>query len=142
MLAAIDKALWLGRFLQSLKVVPYVIHLVVIHYDSMYALPYVKSPKYHEKSEHMETCYQYIRDIVAHRKVVLKRISTSLMMIDPLSKPMARDVFQSHAKGRVYVDFSIRYVLHVISLMSYEYHFLLMTYHNDVFLYTFKLCGR
>ena len=33
--------------------------------------------------------------MVAHNEVVLKHISTSLMIVDPLTKPIGKDVFQA-----------------------------------------------
>ena len=34
--------------------------------------------------------------MVAHNEVVLKHISTSLIIVDPLTKPIGRDVFQAY----------------------------------------------
>lgn len=42
----IQEALWLGRFLQTLREVPHATKPVVIHSDSMAAIAYVKDPKY------------------------------------------------------------------------------------------------
>lgn len=100
------EAVWLGRFLQNLGVVPHATDSVVIHCDSMAALAYMKDPKYHGKSKHIETQYHYIRDIVAQRKVVLKHISTTPMVADSLTKPITRDVLQTHVRG-LGVDFNV-----------------------------------
>ena len=35
----------------------------------------------------------------AHNEVVLKHVSTSLMIVDPLKKPIGRDVFQAHVRS-------------------------------------------
>ena len=43
--------------------------------------------------------YHYIRDMDAHNEVVLKHVSTSLMIADPLTKPIGRDVFQAHVRS-------------------------------------------
>ena len=43
--------------------------------------------------------YHYIRDMDAHNEVVLKHVSTSLMIADPLKKPIGRDVFQAHVRS-------------------------------------------
>ena len=37
--------------------------------------------------------------MVAHNEVVLKHISTRLMIVDPLTKPIERDVFQAHVRS-------------------------------------------
>jgi hypothetical protein len=43
--------------------------------------------------------YHYIRDMVTHKEVVLKHISTTRMIADPLTKPIGRDAFQAHVKS-------------------------------------------
>jgi len=43
--------------------------------------------------------YHYISDMVAQKEVVLKHISTSRMVAYPLTKPIARDVFQAHVRS-------------------------------------------
>ena len=59
----------------------------------MAALAYAKDSKYHGRTKHIDIRYHYIRDMVAYNEVVLKHISTSLMIDDPLTKPIGRDVF-------------------------------------------------
>ena len=43
--------------------------------------------------------YHYIQDMEAQNEVVLKHVSTSLMIADPLKKPIGRDVFQAHVRS-------------------------------------------
>ena len=90
---AIQEAVWLKRFFQNLEVVKDTSDPVTVHCDGMTALTYVKNSKYHGKTKHIDIRYHYIRDMVAHNKVVLKHISTSLMIADPFTKPIGRDVF-------------------------------------------------
>ena len=65
----------------------------------MAALAYAKDSKYHGRTKHIDIQYHYIRDMVAHNEVVLKHISTSLMIADPFTKPIGRDVFQAHVRS-------------------------------------------
>ena len=65
----------------------------------MAALAYAKDSKYHGRTKHIDIRYRYIRDMVAHNEVVLKHISTSLMIADPFTKPIGRDVFQAHVRS-------------------------------------------
>lgn len=97
--AAVQEAVWLRRFLQHLEIVTDASDPVTIHCDSTAALAYAKDPKYHGKSKHIDIRYHYIRDMVAHKEVVLKHISTSLMIADPLTKPIARNAFQAHVRS-------------------------------------------
>ena len=59
-------------------------------------MAYAKDPKYHGKSKHIEIKYHFIRDMVARGEAVMKQISTGSMVTNPLTKPVTRDVFQSH----------------------------------------------
>ena len=55
----------------------------------MVALGYAKDPEYHGKIKHIDIQYHFICDMVAQKEVVLKHISTSRMVVDPLTKPIA-----------------------------------------------------
>ena len=94
--AAVQEAVWLKRFLQCLGITTHFEEAVTLYSDSTVALVYAKDPKYHGKSKHIEIKYHFIRDIVAWGEVLVKHISTGSMVADPLTKPIVRDVFQSH----------------------------------------------
>jgi len=94
--AAVQEAVWLRRFLRRLGQWPHVDDAVLIYSDSTSAIAYAKDPKYHGKSKHIDIRHHYIRDMLAQGEVVLKHISTGSMVADPLTKPIARDVFLSH----------------------------------------------
>jgi hypothetical protein len=96
---AVQEAVWLRRFLQHLEIVTDAPNPVTIHCDSTATLAYAKDPKYHGKTKHIDIRYHYIRDMVAQKEMVLKHISTSQMIVDPFTKPIARDAFQTHVKS-------------------------------------------
>jgi hypothetical protein len=97
--AAIQEAVWLRRFFQHLEVVKDASDPMTIHCDSTIALAYAKDPKYHSQTKHIDIRYHYIRDMVMHKEVVLKHISTTRMIADPLTKPIGRDAFQAHVRS-------------------------------------------
>jgi hypothetical protein len=97
--AAVQEAVWLRRFLQRLGVIAHAENVVLLYSDSRSALAYAKDPKYHGKAKHIEFRYHYIRDMVSQGEVILQHISTSSIVADPLTKPIARDLFFSHAKS-------------------------------------------
>ena len=97
--AAVQEAVWLRRFFQRLGISDHAAEPVLVYCDSTSALAYAKDPKYHGKSKHIGIRYHYIRDMVAQEEVVLKHISTGCMVADPLTKPIARDVFLSHVRS-------------------------------------------
>jgi hypothetical protein len=96
---ACSTAVWLKRFLQHLESVRDALDAVTIHCDSTIAIAYAKDPKYHGRTKHIDIRYHYIRDMVAQKKMVLKHISMSRMVANPLTKPIARDVFQAHVRS-------------------------------------------
>ena len=67
--------------------------------DNIVALAVAKDPKYHGKTKHIKNRYHYIRDVIIENDVVLKHISTSNIVVDPLTKPIARDVFVKHVRS-------------------------------------------
>ena len=84
------------RFLQRLSTTAHSEEAVTLYSDSTGGLTYAKYTKYHGKSKHIEIKYHFIRDMVARGEVVMKHISTGSIVVDPLTKTIARDVFQSH----------------------------------------------
>ncbi len=97
--AAVQEAVWLRRFLRRLEISASAGDPVQIRSDSMAALQYAKDPKYHGRTKHIDIRYHYIRDMVKQGEVTLQHIPTSRMVADPLTKPVARDVFQFHVKN-------------------------------------------
>ena len=97
--AAVQEAVWLRRFFQHLEVVKDALDPMTIHCDSIAMLAYAKDPKYHGKTKHIDIRYHYIHDMVTHEEVVLKHISMTRMITDPLTKPIRRDTFQVHVRS-------------------------------------------
>ncbi|GMQ07645.1 hypothetical protein CsSME_00051760 [Camellia sinensis var. sinensis] len=95
--SAVQEAVWLRRFLQHLDVVTHTSDPVTIHCDSMAALAYAKDPKYHGRTKHIDVRFNFIRDILAQKEVILEHIPTSRMVADPLTKPIARDARLAHS---------------------------------------------
>ena len=98
--AAVQEAMWLKRFLHHLGVNVKSVNLVIMNYDSQAAIPYTKDPKYHCKIKHIETKYNFVKDIVTCKEVNMKYISTCNMVADPLTKLIPRDVFIKHVKSQ------------------------------------------
>jgi hypothetical protein len=90
---AVQEVVWLRRFLQRLGVTAHAEDAVLLYSDS------TSEYKYHGKAKHIKLRYHYIRDMVSQGEVILHNISTRNMVADPLTKPIARDLFFSHAKS-------------------------------------------
>ncbi|PKI49658.1 hypothetical protein CRG98_029903 [Punica granatum] len=89
----------LMRFLQRLEVATQDSKPVLMHYDNMATLAYAKDPKSHGRTKHIEVRYNFIRDIIAWKEVVLKHISMSQIIADPLTRPISRDCFEAHVRA-------------------------------------------
>ena len=87
------------RFFQSLRVTSLADKAIKIYCDNMAALAHAKDPKYHSKSKHIQTRYNYIRLTITQGEVILQHISTSRMMANPLTKAIAKDAFQAHVRS-------------------------------------------
>ena len=85
--------------MRRLGVIAHAEDVVLLYSNSTSALAYAKDPKYHGKAKYIEFQYHYIRDMVSKEEVILQHISTSSMVVDPLTKPIARDLFFSHVKS-------------------------------------------
>ena len=94
-----DSGNGLQRFLQRLGITAHAEEVVLLYSDSTSALTYAKHPKFHGKAKHIEVRYQYIRDMVSQGEVILQHIYTSSMVANPLTNPIVRDLFFSHAKS-------------------------------------------
>ncbi|KAH9678958.1 hypothetical protein KPL71_025922 [Citrus sinensis] len=66
--AAVQEAVWLKRFTEDLKIVTDSSRLVIIHCYSQATISFTKDAKYHSKSKHIETQYNFVREIVAQEK--------------------------------------------------------------------------
>lgn len=97
--SAVQEAIWLRRFLQSLRITAHVDDAVTVYCDNTAALAYAKDPKYHGRTKHIDTRYHFIRDSIAQGQVVLRHVPTSDMVADPFTKPLRRDLFQRHVSS-------------------------------------------
>ena len=96
---AVQEAVWLRRFYEDLNVVTDATQPVTLYCDNQAAIAYTKDPKYHNKSKHIETKYNFVKDIVAQKEIKIQYISTQQMVADPLTKPVTRDVYAIHSRS-------------------------------------------
>ena len=67
---AVQEVGWLRRFLNDLEIVTGLRRPVTIYYDNQATISFTKDAKYHSKSKHIETKYNFVRDIVAKKEVL------------------------------------------------------------------------
>lgn len=81
---AVQEAILLRRFLQSLRLTAHVNEAVIIYCDNTAALAFTKNTKYHGSMQHIDTRYHFINESAAQRQIALKHISTVNMVVDSL----------------------------------------------------------
>ena len=60
------------------------------------AIAHVKEPRFHQKSKHILRRFHLIREIVARGDVVMERVTSTDNVTNPLTKPLAQEVFGRH----------------------------------------------
>ena len=98
-LAATQEAMWLKRFFCHLGVVEPVSQSMVVYSDSEATIAYTKDPKYHGMTKHIDTRFNYVRDLTAQKELNMVYILTHEMLVDPFTKPISRDVFRKHMES-------------------------------------------
>ncbi|XP_050207760.1 secreted RxLR effector protein 161-like [Mercurialis annua] len=96
---AVQEAVWLRRFFGNLGFKNENEGAITLHCDNQAAIAYTKDPKFHSRTKHIDSKYNYVRDIIAKRELVVQYISMHQMVADPLTKPIPRDVFLAHVKS-------------------------------------------
>ena len=76
--------------------VPTNIESVVISCDSQAAIAYIKDPKFHVKTKHIDIKYNFVKDMVARKEVNVKYITTQEMVAYPFTKPIYKEAYFRH----------------------------------------------
>ena len=63
------------------------------------AIAYFKDPEYQEKTKHINIRYHFVRHMIVRKEAILRHISTSRMVADPLTKLIARQAYQAHVRS-------------------------------------------
>ena len=85
---SIQEVLWMKCFLDHLGVNANSANLVLVKSDSQAMIAYIKDPKYHYKTKHINTKYNFVENMVARKDENMKYISMHEMVVDPLIKPI------------------------------------------------------
>ena len=62
---AIQETFWLKRFLNHLGVVNDTLDPILVNCDNQEAIAYTKDPKFHCKTKHIDTKYNFVKDMIA-----------------------------------------------------------------------------
>ena len=64
-LVTVQEVVWLRRFMEHLTKNDDVIEPMLVNYDSQAAIAYIKNPKFHAKTKHIDIKYHFVKDMVA-----------------------------------------------------------------------------
>ena len=73
---AVQDGVWLKRFLNHFCVIENVAHSLLVNCDSQAAIAYIKDPKFHHKTKHINIKYNFVKDMVARRDTNIQYITT------------------------------------------------------------------
>ena len=93
---ATSHGVWLKNFIAGLRIVDSIQRPLRLYCDNSAAVFLAKNDKSESRSKHIDIKYLAIRERVKEHKVVVKRISTELMVVNPLTKGMLIKNFKNH----------------------------------------------
>ena len=93
---AAHEAVWLKKFIIDLGVVPTISDPIPLLCDNNGEIEQAKEPKSHHKSKHILRPFHLIREIISRGDVVVERLPSTNNGVDPLTKPLAQEVFERH----------------------------------------------
>jgi transposase InsO family protein len=93
---ATSHGVWLKSFISRLRIMDSISRPLRIYCDNSAAFFMAKNNKSGSRSKHIDIKYLAIRESIQEKKVVIKHVSTKLMIADPLTKGMPPLKFKDH----------------------------------------------
>jgi hypothetical protein len=81
----VREAVWLHNLLTDLF--KHVLDSTIIHYGNQSCVKISDNPVFHDKSNHIEIKYHFIRDMVQRKEVLVQYLPTDEQVADVLTKP-------------------------------------------------------
>ena len=81
----VRKEVWIHKILEYLF--GHVMDSTIIHYGNQSCAKISENLVFHEKSNHIEIKYHYIRDMVQRKEVLVLYLPTDEQVVDVLTKP-------------------------------------------------------
>ena len=92
------------KFIIDLGIVPTISDPIPLLCDNNGAIEQAKEPKSHQKSKHILRPFHLIREIISRGDVVVERLPSTKNGADPLTKPLAQEVFERHCTTMGLID--------------------------------------
>jgi hypothetical protein len=81
----VREAVWLHKLLADLF--EHVLDSTIIHYGNQSCVKISDNPVFHDKLNHIEIKYHFIRDMVQRKEVLVQYLPTDEQVVDVLTKP-------------------------------------------------------
>jgi hypothetical protein len=81
----VHEAVWLHKLLVDLF--EHVLDFTIIHYGNQSCVKISDNPVFHDKLNHIEIKYHFIRDMVQRKEVLVQYLPTDEQVADVLTKP-------------------------------------------------------
>ena len=72
---------------------------MVVYSDNEAMIAYTKDPEYHGKKKHIDTSFNYVRDLTAQKELNMVYILTYEMLVDLFTTPIPKDIFRKHMES-------------------------------------------
>jgi len=95
----VGQAVWLKNFIPGFRVVDSISKLITIHCDNKVALVLLSNNKSSGAAKHIDIKYFVVKDRTQDQTVDMVHISTTMMLVDPLTKGLPPKIFNEHIAG-------------------------------------------
>ncbi|XP_050147294.1 secreted RxLR effector protein 161-like [Malus sylvestris] len=96
---ATSQAVWIGKFIEGMRVLHIVTNPLKIFCDSTAAIFYSKNNKRSSGTKHMHIKYKLVREKIKQGFIKISYIHTESMLADPLNKPLPVMSFKKHVEN-------------------------------------------
>jgi len=93
---ATTHVIWLRNFVSGLKVINFISRPITIYCDNSTIVFFSKNNKSESQNKHIDIKYFIVREKVKEHKVLIKHISTRLMIVDLMTKVFLAKQYRDH----------------------------------------------
>jgi hypothetical protein len=90
------QSIWLKKFVPGLRVVDSISRPLTIYCDNKLTVFFLSNNKLSDAAKHIDIKYFIVKDRVQDQTVEIEHISTKQMLVDPLTKGLAPNIFRDH----------------------------------------------
>jgi hypothetical protein len=97
---AVKEIFWLKGLFQQFELKQ---NEYVVHYDNQGVIHFTKNAAYHLRTKHIDVRYRFIRDVLEHGHLIVKKVHTNENIVDMFTKVVPPDkiIFYRRQSGLV-----------------------------------------